>query len=146
MENGRLIKATLLHFYIAVLILFSGCATKQINLLKSISVPENKIYDKSLMNTDIKNEKLSLIRDRGILGSACTHRMYINDKRAFDIDAGQALEVALEPGNYVLRIQSGGGFCPNTSIAEGTLLKLGEPQIFRISTSLSRSIVLSRIK
>jgi hypothetical protein len=91
-------------------------------------------------------EKVHVIRDEGILGSACTHTVFIDNKKVFDIDPGQAITVALEPGNHVIRLTSGAGICPDTSLSESTVLELGEPQTFRISISSNGQIMLSRIK
>ena len=131
---------------IAVVLILTGCSTTPISFDKAIPVPHNKIYDKSFISSDKEKEKIMIIRDQGLFGSGCTHTIFINNKKSFDLGYGQALMVALEPGNHVLRLESGVGICPDTSISESTYLKLGEPQTFRVSISSNGQIMLSRIE
>jgi hypothetical protein len=139
-------KIFLLPSFLIAILISTGCSTTQVTFNKAKPVDSEKIYDKSFLNPDENNEKISVIRDQGFLGSACTHTIFINNKKVFDIEKGQAIMVSIEPGNHVLRLESGVGICPDTSLSESTFLKIGEPQTFRISISSNGQIMLSRIK
>jgi hypothetical protein len=127
-------------------IMISGCSTTPIKLEAAKPIPPEHIYNKSYLNHKEGNEYIHIIRDQGFTGSACSHTIFIDNDKAFDIQPGQAISVSLEPGNHFFRLDLGAGLCPNESYSQATYLALGEPQTFRISISSNMNIMLTRIK
>jgi hypothetical protein len=128
------------------LITISGCSTTPVSYEMAKQVSASKIHDKSLIKVGDEKEQIKVIRDRGVFGSACTHTIFVNNQKAFDIEPGEAITLSLEPGNHFFRLESGVGICPDASISESTFLKLGEPQSFRVSISSTGQIMLSRVE
>jgi hypothetical protein len=135
----RLILSILVSFVIA------GCSTTPIKIEAAKPIPSVHIYNDKYINHEEGNEKVTIIRDQGFTGSGCSHTIFIDNDKAFDIQAGQAIVVSLKPGNHFFRLDLGAGLCPNESYSQSTYLALGGPQTFRISISSNMNIMLTRI-
>jgi len=127
-------------------LIIAGCSTTPIRLESAKPVPAAHIYNKEYLEHKEGNEVVNIIRDQGFTGSACSHTIFIDNDKAFDIQPGQAISVSLNPGNHFFRLDLGAGLCPNESYSQATYLALGEPQTFRISISSNMNIMLTRIK
>ena len=127
-------------------LLFAGCSVVEINLEAFKPIPHEHIYNSAYLKHEDGSELVNFIIDQGFIGSGCSHTVFIDNNKAFDIQPGQAISISLKPGNHFIRHDLGVGLCQNESYSQSTYLKLGEPQTFRISVSSSYNLTLTRIK
>lgn len=52
--------------------------------------------------------KVTFSRDKGFLGSGCTHDMYVNNEKVFSIRSNEIATIYLEPKYYIFRLETGG--------------------------------------
>lgn len=135
-----------MRFVLPLFILFSivACSTTPPKYGKP--VPAKFIHNQELTIRHDGDKSVKFVRDSGFLGAGCTHTIFIDSKKAVDLDPGQAFSAYLKPGNHFYRLSSGGGIRPNVSISEESLLVLGEPQKFRASSGSNFQVMLSRIQ
>lgn len=128
-------------------VLLSACSTTPVTKKTATRVPSSRIYAPKL--TQPRNEAsatVAFFRDAGYLGSACTHTIYVNNKRAFGIDPAEYLTLYLKPGNYLFLLKSGGGMCPNVAISQSTNLSSGDSQRYRILIPSNAIIHMTRVR
>lgn len=108
----------------------------------------DRIYASHLILTEANSSKarVSFFRDTGFLGSGCTHEIYINAEKGFDIRQGEYIDLALDPGAYLFRLDTGVGLCPDISISQETTIKAGEKRAYRILLPSDFNLRLIRIE
>ncbi len=89
---------------------------------------------------------MTFLRDSGFLGSGCSHDLYVNNRKAFAIRAGEGISLALEPGEYLFRLETGGGACPNVAISEDATLKRGDARVYRVLIPSDITLRMTRIQ
>lgn len=136
-------KFRLLAIAIAALLL-TGCSTTQTKHEKPI--PDERLYMPELLQAGPETEAVKFTRDSGMLGSGCNHAISIDGQSAFDIRAGEAVKVYLEPGEHLFVLETGRGSCPNEVHSDDTTLVLGTPQVWRISVSSNFNLLFTRIQ
>lgn len=136
-------------FLIAFLpFLMYGCSTVPIDTTSGNTVPDNLIYKKDLVyktNDDTKGT-ITIFRDAGFLGSGCSFDVNINDQKIFSIRPKQFLKLQLEPNEYILKIVTGGGLCPNTQLTYDVNLKAKSDLEYRISINSNGQMMFTRQK
>lgn len=127
-------------------LIVAGCSTTQVQPGTEQPIPPEHIYNADYLIHKPGNEIVNFTRDQGMLGSACSHMVFIDNDKAFEIFPGQAVAISLKPGNHLFRLDTGRGSCPNETHSQETFLVLGEPQTYRISISSNFNLMLTRIK
>ena len=61
-------------------ILFVGCSTSPVNSNQTAMVPESRMVDSDYFTRKSEDQtKVTFLRDKGFLGSGCTHDIYANN-------------------------------------------------------------------
>jgi len=115
----------------------AGClptSTVAISPEASKPVPADRIYQRELtVPAPGRTAKLTFLRDAGALGSACTHRILVDEKLAFGIRSGEQQTLYVAPGRHALELQIAGGLCAGLlSTPVETELGDGAEQTYRI--------------
>jgi len=97
---GRLFAA------VAVLLAVAGCSTNPIAYSKAKPVPPDRILDgyQAVSAMTAKTAQVSIVRDAGIMGSAISAELSINDIAIAKFRAGERLVVYLQPGTYTFGV------------------------------------------
>ena len=113
-----------------VLFMLCGCATSAVNIDIAKEVPDERLFVK---NTE-GNATITIIRDSGLLGSACNINVFINDELAATLDVSEKATFNVKAGEIYLGAQfSGNGLCINTSIRNlETSIKQAQHKTFRV--------------
>jgi hypothetical protein len=114
----------------------AGCSTistMPITQQSGTPVPASRIYRPELtVPSPGHTAKVSFLRDAGVLGSACTHKILVDGKAVFAIRAGEFQTLYLAPGQYVFALEIEGGVCPRFSTSQSTVLSEGAEDTYRI--------------
>lgn len=126
----------------ALTVLLAACANTPIEVAQASQIPKDRILAPELLVGQQQTSKasVSFTRDAGGFGGGCTHFVYVNNRRVFDINQGEAITIYLEPGAYFFRLEvDGGGFgglCPsNLTTSQNATLQTGEAQTYRIAVA-----------
>lgn len=97
-----------------------------------------------------KTATLTVVRDEGIVGSACYCAVYINQVLAARLDVGEFARFYVEPGEVLLRVgwdPQGKGLCGLSAdnwTQRETFLKSGEKKSFRLSIDQNAKLDIHR--
>lgn len=128
--------------------MLGGCATTPTTSTSAREISSERIYAKDYFTkTDERNTPLTIIRDGGIWGAGCIHRVYINNKKAFALKPNERAIVYLKPQEYEVKIdKSASSLCPYSQIEETINLEPNSQHTYRISSTLSVNEALQLIK
>ncbi|MEO8642654.1 hypothetical protein [Pseudomonas sp.] len=126
------------------LIALTGCSTHPVSEEEASPVPAERIY--ATQDVQTENAEVVFVRDGGAYGSVCEHNVYVNNTKAFTIEAGEIIRLKLKPGPYLFRLDTGGGLCPSISTSQDAELKPGSKLAYRILIPSDGSLRLTRIR
>src|SRR5262245_64812619 len=99
---------------VLVALVAAGCiptATVPISAEAAKPVPAERIFQSELTVPGTgRTATLRFIRDAGAMGSACTHRIVVDDELVFGIRSGEQQMLYVTPGRHSLELQIAGGF------------------------------------
>lgn len=132
----------------ALIVYFSGCSTTPITEYSASIPPANSIYNKAITipPPSGKYGSVTFLRDKGLLGSACTHIIKINGEIAFALNAGEFITIYLPPAEYFFILETGGGLCPNVATSQELKLSNGQKAKYRILIPSDTTLRLTRIQ
>lgn len=91
--------------FIAPAVLIAGCATRPISNAKAVDVPSDRIIDSTYLRPVSKAGRITIKRDRGLLGMGCSSRIFVNTQPVADIRTSERIVLYLPAGNYVFSAQ-----------------------------------------
>ncbi|TSK07810.1 MAG: hypothetical protein FPO08_00405 [Geobacter sp.] len=118
-------------------VLLSACSTTPVQLKDAQLVPSDRIF--AFQTKDEGKGAITVIRDKGIVGSACYAGLYLNDTLAARVGVAEAATFYVEPGEVLLRLgwdPQGRGLCGMSAsdwVQRETVLKRGEGKQFRLT-------------
>jgi hypothetical protein len=128
---------------VAVMLL-AGCSTSQISVREASAVPSDELYAFQSKSANTSS-RITVVRDRGVLGSGCDVIFYIEGRKAAKLGSGERASFYFEPGAVNLGIGlADSGLC--TGVAIKTIsanLKPGRESQFRISNDVSGGLFLA---
>ena len=131
-----------------VMSFLSGCSTSPVTEITGKTLLEARIYEKSYIapeSVQLNKATVLFLRDSGFVGSACSHDIYVNDVKVFSIRQGEKIKLALDPGRYLFRLESGGA-CPSVAVSQSTKLESGDNEVYRILIPSDFSLRLTRMR
>ncbi|WP_347454063.1 hypothetical protein [Acinetobacter thermotolerans] len=124
-----------------------GCSTAPINDKSVGSIPKDRIYQQDYFYKQSADQaSVTFTRDKGFLGSGCSHVLYVNNIKVFSIRSHEKATIYLPPDFYIFRLETGGGMCPDVAISQDAQLKPGTEAEYRILLPSDFSLRLTRIK
>ena len=88
-------------FLLLIVVVFASCATKPPSEAELRSVKQERIYKKLSGES-----KLTVTRDSGFIGSACSIGLLINDEIVAGLDPSERFQTSLPPGEYKIGVSS----------------------------------------
>lgn len=132
------------------LALLAGCSTTPVTEQTAEVVPASRIYQPSMVEAQrsqtSNKSSVVFLRDSGVFGSGCSHDMYVNNVKVFSIRQGEFIRLALTPGSYFFRLETGSGLCPNIATSQNTELKPGAEEAYRILLPSDGNLRLTRVR
>ncbi|HEV6969041.1 MAG TPA: hypothetical protein VK305_26910, partial [Roseateles sp.] len=81
--------------------LVAGCATAPVTDAEASPVPVDRILDNSVLASRPGTGQVTVKRDSGLGGSACSTRVFVNAKPVADIRTSEKVVFHLPPGEYI---------------------------------------------
>lgn len=113
-----------------------GCSTTPISTQEALPVPSDRLFDEGKrFSAQAPNTGYVVVkRDSGIMGSACSTRIYVDGKPVGDIDPSEKMGLYLPEGEHILSAQPN-GVCSGTMTEVHTTVRAGSQSAFRFGTS-----------
>lgn len=94
-------------------------------------IPVGRLLNSNYSKPSSLTTKVTVKRDVGVFGSACSSRFFLNSAPIADIDSGEKVELHLLEGEYIVSVWPNGICGGGMSESRLTLVK-GREQSFRI--------------
>ncbi|WP_312777840.1 hypothetical protein [Pseudescherichia sp.] len=122
-------------FLLVAFLGISGCASTVVAPSEATQAPTNRLL--KYQSASDKDGRLTVVRDAGMVGSACYATLYINGNRAAQLDTKEKATFYLPAGEWVIGTNlEGQGLCgaSNDRQERFITLKQGENKTVRIFT------------
>jgi len=136
-------------FLLVAAVFINGCATTPVNLSTANKVPNERVFAFQVASNK-NTAELTVIRDKGLLGSACYLSVYVNTVLSARIDVAEAVTFYLRPGEILLRAgkdPEGKGLCGGDQgywTQREITLKAGQIKSFRLSLNQGGTLDIMR--
>ncbi|WP_454899108.1 hypothetical protein [Stenotrophomonas maltophilia] len=125
----------------------AGCSTVPVPEGTAKMVPAERVYQTSYLTASAdRSAQIYLTRDKGFSGSGCSHDISLNNEKILSIRQSEAATLHVAPGSYFLKLETGGGLCPNISTSQNLTVGAGDRQVYRILLPSDGSLRLTREK
>jgi hypothetical protein len=123
----------------------AGCSTAPVKDGQARAVPADRIYMPDFLKaSQERSATVDIARDKGFSGSGCTHDIFVNNQKVLAIRQAETATIHLAPGAYFIKLETGGGLCPNIATSQNLTLADGERQAYRILIPSDGNLRLSR--
>lgn len=125
--------------------LAAGCSTVPVGEGQAKAVPADRIYAPQYLEaTTERSAAVVIARDKGFSGSGCSHDISVNNEKVLALRQAETATLHLAPGAYFIKLETGGGLCPNISTSQNLTLAAGERQAYRVLLPSDGSLRLTR--
>lgn len=125
----------------------SGCATSMVPREKAKTIPSDRLYLSELIyRGEPESAEVVLIRDVGIVGSACLHRIWVDNRKVAALDVGEMISLGLTPGSHFIRLEMGVGMCADMQVSESFNLLPGDKRQYRVMSDSNFKLALVRMQ
>jgi hypothetical protein len=115
----------------AACLLAAGCATSP-----STSSSPGHALPNQWQSPSPNSGVLTVTRDSGFMGAACSQRIYVDGTPIADLRSGQSVTVYLPAGKHVAGVMSG-GMCGGGSSSAQMVMASGGSERFRVASGQS---------
>lgn len=91
-----------LYFSIFATLFLSGCAIKPVSNDQAKPVPDKRILNKSYLMEDSNKVNVTIKRDQGHVGSACTTKILVDGIPVVNLRMSEKVVVYLSPEQHIL--------------------------------------------
>lgn len=127
------------------MIMLTACSTVPVTEGQAKPIPAERVYaTQYFQNSAERSASIYISRDKGYSGSGCSHDIYLNNEKVMAIRQAEAATLHVAPGAYFLKLETGGGLCPNISTSQNMTLSAGERQVYRVLIPSDGNLRLTR--
>lgn len=132
---------------IAAVAVLTGCSTVPVPEGAAKAVPAERVYQATYLTASAdRSAQIYVTRDKGYSGSGCSHDISLNNEKILSIRQSEAATLHVAPGSYFLKLETGGGLCPNISTSQNLTVAAGDRQVYRILIPSDGNLRLTREK
>ena len=116
--------------------LLLGCASTPVPTSEAVQIPDSRVLESGKQYlSPIKNSGQFIVkRDAGIMGIACSTKIYLNGKGIADLDTSEKVVLNLPEGDYIVSAEPN-GVCGGGLTEVKFNVKANSKSIFRYGTS-----------
>lgn len=119
----------------------AGCATQPVATSQTQQVSSNAVLAPEFSAPTPGAGALVIKRDKGLTGSACTYRVYVNGSPAVDLRAAQSHQLFLPAGTHIIGARPASLCGGGTSEAQ-VAIRQGSTITYRLAATQMGDIVL----
>jgi hypothetical protein len=131
-----------MRFLVGLLgLLLTACATQPVTVYQATAVPSARILAPQLISQAPQTGSLIIKRDSGLMGSACTVRVFIDAVPVADLAPSEKVELFVALGEHSVVVTSN-GICGGGTSETAVVIMPERPRILRIASGQSGDIYL----
>lgn len=123
---------------VTTLSIMSGCATKPIATSEASPVPTERVLDAASLQRAPNTGEVTIKRDTGFAGSACSTRIFANAKPVADINPGEKVAIYLPEGDHIISALPNAG-CGGGLVETKVGVKIGGSYTYRVGSESNMS-------
>ena len=112
-------------------IVLAGCATRHISNTLAIPVPMERILDTRYLQPGPEIGEVTVKRDSGFGGSACSSRIFVDGRPVADIRSSEKVVLYLPKGDHILSAWPN-GICGGGMTEVKAIIKTGTKSSYRV--------------
>jgi hypothetical protein len=128
-------------FVLLVVLSFTACATQPVTVYQATAVPSARILAPQLISQAPQTGSLIIKRDSGLMGSACTVRVFIDAVPVADLAPSEKVELFVALGEHSVVVTSN-GICGGGTSETAVVIMPERQRILRIASGQSGDIYL----
>jgi hypothetical protein len=131
-----------MRFLVGLLgLLLTACATQPVTVYQATAVPSARILAPQLISQAPQTGSLIIKRDSGLMGSACTVRVFIDAVAVADLAPSEKVELFVALGEHSVVVTSN-GICGGGTSETAVVIMPERQRILRIASGQSGDIYL----
>lgn len=123
-------------------LLMAACATTPVPTSEASFVPSDRILEPKLLQPSSGTGLVTVKRDSGFAGSACSARIFVNGNPVADIRPIEKVVLHLAEGEHILSAQPN-GLCGGGMSEVKATVKAGSNSSFRVSYGSAGEFLIS---
>lgn len=127
-----------LAFAIAIV----GCATTPVPDSATSSVPTDRLYAPAMARPVTGGGSINVRRDSGLMGSACSTRVWINGQPAADLRTSERITIHVEAGDHIVSAQPN-ALCAGGLVEAQAVVRPGRTARFRVGYGTNGDFILA---
>lgn len=133
---------------VSATLLMQGCSTTPVSKETAKRVPADRIFQNSYVGPAVSPSDATILfsRDAGFFGSGCTSDIFVDNVKIFAVRHAEQITIHVSAGSHFIRLESGGGLCPNVAASQQTTIAAGDHQAYRILLPSDGSLRLTRME
>lgn len=118
-----------------------ACATTPTAIHQATDVPHGRILATQWLSQAAYTGSLVIKRDSGLMGSACTIRVFVDGVPVADLAPAEKVEIFVSLGEHIVGVTSN-GICGGGTAEAAVIIALERQKILRIASGQSGDIYL----
>ncbi|OYQ41070.1 hypothetical protein CHU94_08140 [Rhodoferax sp. TH121] len=122
---------------IAATVALTACATTAISTDKAKAA--KVVFMQNLLVERPSTGKMTIKRDIGLAGAACTTRIFLDAKPLAELDPGEVFVIYVPAGEYILGAATS-GLCGGGDAESQAVVRVNESKTYRVSLDQGMSV------
>lgn len=127
-----------------------GCASTPPSSTHTALVPSERVFTTDVLKSSSDKGQLTITRDTGFFYAGCSHDIYLNNVKTFNIKNGETITLNLPPREYLIRLEVATAICRKADVttSDAVNLRVGDDKAYRIivASSNTAQVRLVRMK
>ena len=127
---------------VAFAVAIVGCATTPVPDSAASAVPQDRLYAPALARPVTGGGSINVRRDSGLMGSACSTRVWIDGQPAADLRSSERITIHVEAGDHIVSAQPN-ALCAGGLVEAQAVVKPGRTARFRVGYGTNGDFILA---
>jgi hypothetical protein len=128
-----------------LILALAACATQPVPDFETMPVPVKRILNQVYLNPGPRSGQVSVKRDSGLRGAACSIRVLIDAQPVVDLRRAEKIILHLPAGDHVLSATGTTGLCSGAGVPEvRATVREGDEITFRVGHGMNGDLTISQ--
>ena len=129
-------------FILCLMFSLAACATQPITIKQAAAVPSSRVLAPQWISQGPYTGGLTIKRDSGFMGSACTIRVFVDAVPVADLRPSEKVELFVPVGEHIVGVTSPNAICGGGTSETMVTIAPERERILRIASGQSGDIYL----
>lgn len=119
-------------FFVLFPFILTACATSATSVNNAKGAPSDRVYQADYTGDD--SSEIIFVRDSGLMGTACSAKIYIDGNEAAELKSGEKVEFKVKSGEHIVGVSlRSGGLCAFSAdlVERDIKISTGDKRVYR---------------